>query len=239
MATGGLAIERDEPTLVVTIENGEKNLFSVAMVDELADAIGTAAADPDMRFVRLRSRGDAFCLGREGASRAAVPARAVQAVAARIVELNELLQTARLVVVAEVQGDAAGLGAGLVGSADVAVAAEGARFSFPEVLAGYAPMVVIGWLPYAVPRKRAFDMVATGAWVDAQTAFADGLLTEVVSGDRLETRVDERIAELAALDATALRDIKGFLARTRAMDPATAAAASVDGLALAIAGGYA
>jgi enoyl-CoA hydratase/carnithine racemase len=143
------------------------------------------------------------------------------------------------VVVAEVQGDAAGLGVGLIGSSDVAVAADGARLSFPEILAGYAPVVVVGWLPYAVPRKRAFDMVATGAWVDAQTALADGLVTEIVGRDRLEARVDERIAELAALDATALRDIKSFIARTRAMDPASAAAASVDGLALAVAGGHA
>jgi methylglutaconyl-CoA hydratase len=238
MAAGGLAIERDGATLRVTIDNGEKNLFSPAMVRELSDEIRAAAAGPDLRFVRLRSRGDAFCLGREGASREGPrrAPRAVQAVAGAIVDLNELLQTTPLAVVAEVQGDAAGLGAGLVGNADVAVAADHARFSFPEILAGYAPAVVMGWLPHVLPRKRAFDMVATGAWVDAETALRDGLVTEVVSGDRLETRVDERIAELEALDATALRDVKSFLARTRAMDPASAAAASIDALALAVGG---
>jgi enoyl-CoA hydratase/carnithine racemase len=157
-------------------------------------------------------------------------------VVAAIVELNELLQTTPLVVVAEVQGDAAGLGVGLVGCADVAVAADGARFSFPEIVAGYAAMVVLGWLPHAVPRKRAFEMVSTGAWVDAETARRDGLITEVVPAERLEARVDERIAELAAFDASALRDVKTFLARTRAMDPRSAAAASIDSLALAVAG---
>jgi enoyl-CoA hydratase/carnithine racemase len=238
MAAEGIAIERDGATLRVTIDNGEKNLFTPAMVRELSGEIRAAAAGPDVRFVRLRARGGAFCLGREGASREGSPApRAVQAAARTIVDLNELLQTTPLTVVAEVQGDAAGLGAGLVGCADVAVAAERARFSFPEILAGYAAAVVMGWLPHALPRKRAFDMVATGAWVDAETALRDGLVTEVVAGDRLEARVDERIAELEAFDATALRDIKSFLARTRAMDPASAAAASVDALAMALAGG--
>jgi methylglutaconyl-CoA hydratase len=238
MATDGLAIERRDATLVVTIDHGDENLFSVAMVHELARELRAAAADPDLRFVRLRSRGDVFCLGREGAAPDAPrpEPRAIQAVAAAIVELNELLQTTPLVVVAEVQGDAAGLGVGLVGCADVAVAAERARFSFPEILAGYAATVVLGWLPHAVPRKRAFEMVATGAWIEAETALRDGLITEVVPAERLEGRVDERIAELAALDAGALRDVKTFLARTRGMDPPSAAAASIDSLALAVAG---
>jgi methylglutaconyl-CoA hydratase len=238
MATDGLAIERRDATLLVTIDHGEENLFNVAMVNELSGEIRAAAAEPDLRFVRLRSRGEVFCLGREGAGPGAPrpAARAVQAVAAAIVGLNELLQTSPLVVVAEVQGDAAGFGVGLVGNADLALAADGARFSFPEIVAGYAPTIVIGWLTRTVPRKRAFEMVATGAWVDAETALRDGLITEVVAGDRLEARAEERIAELAALEATALRDAKSFLGRTRAMDPASAAAASIDSLALAVAG---
>ena len=239
MATAGLDIERREQTLLVTIDHGPENLFSVAMVHELSGEIRAAATEPDLRFVRVRSRGDVFCLGREGASAGAPrPApRAVQAVAGGIVALNELLQTTPLVVVAEVQGDAAGFGVGLVGNADLAVAAEGARFSAPEILAGYAPTIVIGWLVRSVPRKRAFEMVATGGWVDGETAVRDGLITEVVPRDRLEARVDERIDELAALNATALRDVKSFLTRTRAMDPASAAAASIDSLALAVSGG--
>jgi methylglutaconyl-CoA hydratase len=238
MPVDGLAIERRDATLVVTIDHGDENLFSVAMVDEFAREIRAAPAHPELRFVRLRSRGDVFCLGREGAAPDAPrpKPRAIQAVAAAIVELNELLQTTPLVVVAEVQGDAAGLGVGLVGCADVAVAAERVRFSFPEILAGYAATVVLGWLPHAIPRKRAFEMVSTGAWVDVETALRDGLITEVAPAAGLEERVDERIAQLAALDAKGLRDVKTFLARTRAMDPPSAAAASIDSLALAVAG---
>jgi len=240
MAADGLSFERREATLLVTIDHGDENLFSVDMVKALSDEVGAAAQEPDLRFVRLRSRGEVFCLGREGATAQAPPApRAVRAVAAAIVELNERFQTTPLVVIAEVQGDAAGFGAGLVGNADLAVAAEGARFSFPEILAGYAPTIVIGWLAGAISRKRAFEMVATGSQVDAQTALRDGLITEVVPASRLEARVDERIEELAALDAVALRDAKGFIARTRTMDPASAATASIDSLALAVAGGRA
>lgn len=229
-----LLIERQGHTLVVTVDRGDENKFTPAMIEALGDAITDAGRDPEMRFVRLRARGPAFCLGREAprANGGRPSPDAVRALASGIVRVNELCQTTPLVVVAEVQGDAAGFGAGLVGNADVAVAAEEARFSFPEILTGFAPSIVMSWLRTNVPRKRAFEMVATGAWIDAGTALHDGLLTEVVPRDRLERRVDERIEELAALSAPALRDVKGFLGRTRAMDPASAAQASVDSLVI-------
>jgi methylglutaconyl-CoA hydratase len=237
--TAELQIERDEATLVATVERGDDNLFSPPMVEALTVAIEEAALDPEARFVRIRARGPAFCLGRDAAraGAAAPPPAAVRRTGGGIARLNETLQTTPLVTIAEVQGDAAGFGAGLVGNADVAVAAEDARFSFPEILAGYAPTIVMSWLPRAIPRRRAFEMITTGEWIDAATAQRDGLVTEVVPANRLEARVDERIAALSELPATALRDVKTFLGRTRAMDPATASAASVDALVVAVVGG--
>ena len=220
-----LVIERRGHTLIATADAGEGNRYSPAMITQLADTISDAAGDLDMRFVRLAARGRAFCLAR-GAPPATGNGKpspdAIRELAGAIVRLN--------VVVAEVQGDAAGFGAGLVGNADVAVAADHARFCFPEILDGFAPSIVMSWLPANVPRKRAFEMVATGAWTDAQTALRDGLLTEVVPADRLAARVDERIEELARTSAPALRDVKTFLGRRRAMDAASAAQASVDSL---------
>ena len=58
----------------------------------------------------------------------------------------------------------------------------------------------------------------------------------MVPRTRLEARVDECIEQLAALDATALLHAKSFFSRTRTMDPGSAAAASIDSLALAVAG---
>lgn len=240
-ATGanGLYLERHDTTLVATIERGEGNQFSPEMVRALTEAAAIGAEDPGLRFMRIRARGPAFCLGRDAARAGAEapPPAAVRRMAAGISRLNESLQTSPLVTIAEVHGDAAGFGAGLVGNCDVAVASEAARFSFPEIRAGYAPAIVMSWLPRLVPRRRAFEMVTTGAWVDAATALGDGLVTEVVPPERLGRRVDERIAELSELNPTALRDIKLFLARARGMDPAAAAAASIDALVVSVIGG--
>lgn len=226
----GLEIERQGAALVATVERGDQNSFSGEMIDAVADAIDEAARDGSTRFVRIRARGPVFCLGRD---RQGSTPEELRAEAGRIVRVNETLRTTPLVTIAEVHGDAAGFGCGLVGACDIAVASVGARFWFPEIATGLTPTVVIGWASKLLPAKRAFDMVVTGEPIDAVTAARVGLITEAVPGDRLEGRVDQRIAAMAAFDPAAVRDVKRFFAQVRTMDGPSAAQASIDPLVLA------
>lgn len=231
MQDAGLRLETRDHTLVATIAVGGENLVSGAMMDALIAAIEDAAREPATRFVRIRAEGDVFCLGREPAG---TRPEDVRGLAARIVRVNETLRTTPLTVIAEVQGDAAGFGAGLVGASDVAVAADHARFSFPEIKGGFAPTIVTSWARLQLPQRVAFEMISTGEPIDAATAVRVGLLTEAVSAGRLEARVDERIAQLAAMDAFALREVKRFMTLTRSMDPPSAARAAVDPLVIGL-----
>ena len=224
----GLHLERDDHTLIATAEHGDENLFSSEMIDALSDAVEDAAHD-GLRFVRLRGRGPVFCVGRERSGQTPLELRAE---AARIVRLNETLRTAPLTVIAEVHGDAAGFGAGLVASADIAVAAESARFWFPEILGGLAPSIVISWLSKAVPYKVAYDLVTTAEAVDATGARILGLVTDVVPDGSLEAAVDGRIKRLADMSPGAIKEIKEFFVHVRGLDPSASAAASVDALAM-------
>jgi methylglutaconyl-CoA hydratase len=157
---------------------------------------------------------------------------ALRGEAARIVRLNETLVTSPLTVIAEVHGDAAGFGAGLVAATDIAVAAEDARFWFPEILGGLAPSIVISWLAKTIPHKVAFDLVTTGDRIDAREAQRLGLVTAVVPAPELEAAVDERLKRLSAMSEGAIKEIKQFFVRIRGLDPAASATASVEALAL-------
>lgn len=225
----GLEIERQGATLVATVERGEQNSFSGEMIDALVDAIDDASADPTCRFVRLRARGSVFCLARD--RKGSTPDE-LRDEAGRIVRINETLRTTPLVVIAEVNGDAAGFGCGLVGSSDIAVSSDAARFWFPEIRMGLAPTVVISWASKLLPPKRAFDMVVTGVPIDASTAATVGLITEAVPAEAVAPRVDERIAAMEALDAAGVREIKRFFTHVRSMDGPSAARASIDPLVL-------
>jgi enoyl-CoA hydratase/carnithine racemase len=197
------------------------------MMDDLVEAIADAGTTEDLRFVRLRAMGETFCMGR---SKGGSTPDELRGMARRIGTVNETLRTSPLTVLAEVNGSAAGFGVGMIGASDIAVAAETATFAFPEIKAGFAPAVVISWARFQLPQRLLYDMVSTGDAIDAPTALGAGLVTEIVKADDLEARVEARIARLEAVDPFALREMKRFLIFTRAMDPGTAAQASVDTL---------
>ncbi|MQA99860.1 MAG: hypothetical protein GEU78_06145 [Actinobacteria bacterium] len=224
----GLLIEREDHTLVVTVDRGEENLFSGEMITALCDAVDGAGSD-GARFVRIRARGPVFCVGRD---RAAKTPLALRDEAARIVRVSETLRTTPLTVIAEVQGDAAGFGVGIVAAADIAVAAEGVRLWFPEILGGLAPSVVISWLAKTVPYKVAYDMVTSGDPIDPREAQRLGLVTDVVPAEELEAAVDERLKGLADMSPGAIREIKEFFVRIRGLDPGNSSIAAVETLAL-------
>jgi enoyl-CoA hydratase/carnithine racemase len=223
----GLGLETSGHTLTATIDAGEGNLFTREMMDALVEAIREAGRGEEVRFVRLRAEGDTFCMGR--AKGGATPDE-LRGMARRIATVNETLRTSPLTVISEVSGSAAGFGVGMIGASDIAVAADSATFAFPEIKAGFAPAVVISWARFQLPMRLLYDMVSTGDPIDASRALEAGLVTEVVDPEALAGRVDERIERLEEVDAFALREMKRFLVFTRAMDPGTAAQASVDTL---------
>lgn len=207
----GLSLAIEDEVATVVIANGDGNLFTNAMIDSLTRIV-TDSMGQGLRCVRIRAAGAAFCLGRERAGRTAQHMRSE---AERIVAFNRALATSPVVVVAEVQGPASGFGAGLVAGADVAVMARSASLSFPELSYGYAPAIVLSWLPRIVPSKQAFRLAALDGAVGADEAVRLGLATEAVEPADLAARVDQLLARIRSVDLDALRDVKDFMVATR------------------------
>lgn len=180
MSNEGLAIEQAGPVVRVQIDAGQGNLFTPAMAAALAEVLN---APPDGAHVaHLSAAGPEFCMGRSPFRAGAGPLRED---VDGLVAVVQAFERTSLVTVAEVQGDAAGFGVGLVALSDVAVAVEDAALSFPEVDAGFAPALVLAWLGEIVGRRRAFWLAATGVRLPARDAHAAGLVTDVVR-DRSE-----------------------------------------------------
>lgn len=225
MNVAGLAIERHGPVVSVRVDAGEGNLFTPEMTRALAGLLRTPPEGAHV--VRIAAEGPEFCMGRApfraGAS-------AVREDVEALVEIVEALQRSAVVTVAEVQGDAAGFGVGLVALCDVAIAAADAHLSFPEVDAGFAPALVLSWLGELVGHRKAFWLAATGIRVPARDALALGLVTHVVDdATRLPEAADSvvellrskpssvhaQIKELVRLYAAAPADTRGRIAADR------------------------
>ena len=212
--------------LEVVVDRPPHNLLTVEMCAELTELLRKPPAGA--HILRLRTAGEVFCLGRERAG--ATPAALVSETRT-LVELHKALRTSELVTVAEIRGDAAGFGVGVIAACDVAIAVADAHFSFPEVGINLAPALVLAWLPRVVGERNAFWLTATGERITANHAQEIGLLNEVVSGiDALAKEVAERVAALRARNPRIHSEIKDLLRAFRSLDEDQALEHSIDRL---------
>ena len=128
--------------VVAELDRRPDNLWTLA---DLRSSSAVLEYPPEGAHVlRLRAVGEVFCLGRE---RAGTTPRESPRRGGGPGRCHPAFRRTRLVTVAEVQGDAAAFGVGVLAACDVAVAVADAQFCFPEVSIGLAPALVLAWLP--------------------------------------------------------------------------------------------
>jgi enoyl-CoA hydratase/carnithine racemase len=104
-------------------------------------------------------------------------------------------------VIAQVHGIATAAGCQLAATCALVVASDDARFATPGVTIGLfctTPMVA---LTRAIGRKRAMEMLMTGAAIDAHTAAAWGLVNRVVPSAELASAARTLAETIAAASA--------------------------------------
>lgn len=190
---------------------GSLNALSDAMLAALRARFTEIGGDTTIKVVVLKGAGKAFCAGHDlkemQAGRAAPDkGRAYFAdLFARCAEVMQMIPALPQPVIAEVHGIATAAGCQLVASCDLAVAAEGTRFGVNGVNIGLfcsTPMVA---LTRNVPRKVAFEMLATGEFIDAARAREVGLINRVVPHAQLDAATTELAETLGAKLGAAVR----------------------------------
>ena len=107
-------------------------------------------------------------------------------------------------VIARVHGVATAAGCQLVAACDLAVAARDARFATSGIDVGLFCSTPSVPLSRAVPRKRAFEMLMTGEFIDAETALAIGLVNRVVEPSELDAAIEALTRTVAAKSPVAV-----------------------------------
>ena len=196
--TDHILVRQDGAAARVTLNRPEKrNALSLALMEELIDALDEIGRDPETRAVVIEGAGPAFSAGHDLGEMvgrdAAFYARLFDVCTVMMETIHRIPQP----VIAKVHGIATAAGCQLVASCDLAVAAAGTRFATPGVRIGLfcsTPMVPIS---RAVGRKRALELLLTGDPIDADTACAWGLVNRVVPSEKLEEAVTELVAKVA------------------------------------------
>ena len=167
------------------------NALSTEMIAALSGALTQIAGDDAIRAVILSGAGKAFCAGHDLRQMQAARGdndggrAAYETLFADCARMMQMIPDLPQPVIAQVHGIATAAGCQLVASCDLAVAAEGTRFGVNGVNIGLfcsTPMVA---LTRAVAPKAAFEMLATGEFVDALRAREIGLVNRVAAPDAL------------------------------------------------------
>jgi len=181
----------------VVMDNPPVNALTVAGWFELADVVRALGDDPTVRVLVLRAEGRGFNAGvdikemqaTEGFSALIGANRGCYAAFAAVYECA-------VPVIAAVNGFCLGGGIGLVGNADIIIAASNATFGLPEVDRG--ALGAATHLARLVPQHKMRAMVYTSATATAAELHHFGSVHEVVDpGDLRDTalRVAGQIAE--------------------------------------------
>jgi enoyl-CoA hydratase/carnithine racemase len=107
-------------------------------------------------------------------------------------------------VIARVQGIATAAGCQLVAMCDLAVAVREARFAVSGINLGLFCSTPSVALSRNLPRKAAFEMLVTGAFISADEAKAKGLVNRVVESEALDAEIEALVASVVAKPRVAI-----------------------------------
>jgi enoyl-CoA hydratase/carnithine racemase len=120
-------------------------------------------------------------------------------------------------VIAKVQGMATAAGCQLVASCDLAIAGQSATFAVSGIDVGLFCSTPAVALSRNVTPKRAFDMLVSGEFIDADTALEQGLLSAVTNDSDVDAAVADKVEQILSKSPAAVRFGKSMFHRQREM----------------------
>lgn len=202
-----LLLEKRDRIAIVTINRPEKrNALNIKTREEGAALLEELRNDASVGVVVITGAGDkAFIAGAdiaEFAGRTSITQREVMMGRS----LFTAIDTFPKPVIAMINGFCLGGGCELALACDIRIASENAQFGQPEINLGIIP----GGggtqrLTRLVGEGKAMEMILTGQFVDAKTAYAIGLVNHVVPVDQLEARTMEIAQHISRKSPIALQ----------------------------------
>jgi enoyl-CoA hydratase len=192
------------------------NAFTREMVAQFNSTIDEIAADEACRAVILTGAGRGFCSGQDVAAADARNRAAPSGLVERMfwqeqfAGMSQRLRGMPQVVIAAVNGPAAGAGMAIALAADVRIISEKARFLVAAVRLGLSAgeSGISYLLPRLIGGARAFEIMLTGRPIEAAEAERIGLAARCVPPDELLPAAEAFAATVLANSPFAIRHTK-------------------------------
>lgn len=215
----------------ITLNNPPLNVFKIEMTGQLDRILEGLRRNAEVRAVVLRGAGRAFCAGSDISEFHAFhePGKVVELKLLRQNAVFEKLAAFPKPVVAAIHGLAYGGGLEIAMCCDLIVAEEDCRFAMPEMRLGVFPS---SGGPYRTVRRigpaRTKQLIFLTEPVDAQTAFAWGLIDRVVPKGDVVRAAEALAAEMSKRPPKALSLCKALIGEASQLSTAELISRSLD-----------
>lgn len=204
---GIVLYEKRGPIGTVTLNYGHAyNTLTLESMEALEATLKEIAARREVAVVILQGNEKTFSSGHNFREIQELDLQGVYDLFQRSFRLKQTIREMPQVVVAKVRGIAVAAGLELVAVADLAVAAESARFGTPGINWGLFCSTPAVFLSRNVGRKKAAEMLFTGNLYSAREAEGMGLVNRVVPDEALDEATEALAQAIArhSLDVIAI-----------------------------------
>jgi enoyl-CoA hydratase/carnithine racemase len=210
MSESPVSYQSSDGIAVITINRAERlNRLDEAIVEGLHAAWQRLMASEQDRVAVLTGAGDrAFTAG---ADLNAPPSNLYRGIPGVGVAVDKPL-------IGAVAGWVVGGGMVLTTMCDILLAADNARFSYPEVKVGFTGGIISN-LASRIPHKIAMELLLLGEAIDAQRAYEVGYVNKVVPVTALLPTAMDYARRIAATAPLPSRALKRFVAETLPKSP--------------------
>ncbi|MBN2489919.1 MAG: enoyl-CoA hydratase/isomerase family protein [Planctomycetes bacterium] len=216
-----LRVAVEDGIATITLNRPPLNVLNIPMMRELNTVLGSELDHDALGAIVFRAEGKAFSAGVDVADHTG----------AKVAEMIRLfhgifrqLAATDALTIAAVGRAALGGGCELACFCDIVLASDRAKFGQPEIQVGVLPPVAACLLPAQIGIKKAIELNALGATIDAAEAHRIGLVNQVFPADTFDRDVDAYLAPLKKLSRPVVRLAK----RTTALQVREAMLAQLD-----------
>lgn len=197
-----LTFEKIGKKALITLNRPSKlNALSVDLKKELICALDQAGNDESIRVIILTGAGRAFCAGQElTETKDTDTSKAVNEAHAWIAGFKALYDAFRRqskVLIAMINGAAAGSGLQITTLCDFRIMSSDARVGMTEIDVGFPLVTGSGVLWELIGPARTRDLALTGRLIDADEAYEWGLVSRVFAPEELREKTFEFADALA------------------------------------------
>ncbi|NMO03521.1 enoyl-CoA hydratase [Gordonia sp. TBRC 11910] len=212
-----LLIDDADSVRTLTLNRPEsRNALSPSLIAEIRAQISAADADPEVAVVILTGTDPAFCAGVDLRVIGAEGGWANMGTEADDVETGHPWTPIGKPIIGAINGAAVTGGLELALGCDLLIASERARFADTHARVGLMPLWgLTARLPEAVGFGFARRMSLSGNFIDAATALAHGLVTEVVAHDDLIPAARRLALDIASNNRDAVQSLLGSYRRVQ------------------------